>query len=292
MPVYRVVFPLLRLESVDAGGVPATWHGERRLSERGTLLYLHGGAWCLHLPNAYRRFVTRLSRSTGMRVLLPDYRLAPEHPFPAGRRRLSRRLPLVSSTSGYAAEPLPLPATPPAAACRRDTDARAGCRGCRCPAAPCCCRRRPTSRCPAPRTSTTSGSTRCSRALATGLLPDLYCPGTERYHPWLSPLFGDWRGLPPLLFHAGSTEMLLDDSVRAHDRARAAGVDARLQRLAAACRTCSSCSAGMPEARRRCDEIAGVHPRAPRSAVRGAATIAAGRVNFAAIPDSYARSGA
>ena len=46
--------------------------------------------------------------------------------------------------------------------------------------------------------------------------------------PRLSPLFGDWSGLPPLYFVAGSTEMLLDDSVRAHDRALQAGVPSRI----------------------------------------------------------------
>jgi len=66
-------------------------------------------------------------------------------------------------------------------------------------------------------------------ARATDLVPALYCPGADRRHPWLSPLFGDWHGLPPLLFHAGSTEMLLDDSIRAHDRARVAGVDAEIK---------------------------------------------------------------
>ena len=74
---------IVAVEEIDAGGVPAAWHGDRRLSERGTLLYLHGGAWCLHLPGTYRRLADRLSAQTGLRVLLPDYRLAPEHPFPA-----------------------------------------------------------------------------------------------------------------------------------------------------------------------------------------------------------------
>jgi acetyl esterase/lipase len=63
---------------------------------------------------------------------------------------------------------------------------------------------------------------------ASDLLPGIYCPGTDRSHPWLSPLFGDWRGLPALYFLVGSTEMLLDDSVRGCDRARQAGVDARI----------------------------------------------------------------
>ena len=48
------------------------------------LLFLHGGAFCLHLPNGYRLLAHRLAQATGLRVLVPDYRLAPEHPFPAG----------------------------------------------------------------------------------------------------------------------------------------------------------------------------------------------------------------
>jgi acetyl esterase/lipase len=71
-------------EQVTVAGVPALWFGAPELARNGTLLYLHGGAWCLHLPNIYRRFATRLCELTGMRVLLPDYRLAPEHAFPAG----------------------------------------------------------------------------------------------------------------------------------------------------------------------------------------------------------------
>ena len=58
---------------------------------------------------------------------------------------------------------------------------------------------------------------------AGDLLPGTYCPGADRAHPYISPLFGVWAGLPPLYFLAGSTEMLLDDSVRAHDRAVQAG---------------------------------------------------------------------
>ena len=60
------------------------------------------------------------------------------------------------------------------------------------------------------------------------LLPDTYCPGQDRAHPGISPLFGDWTTLPPLHFIAGSTEMLLDDSVRAQDRAVQAGVAATI----------------------------------------------------------------
>ena len=63
---------------------------------------------------------------------------------------------------------------------------------------------------------------------AGDLLRPLYCPDLERTDPLISPLFGDWSGLPPLFFLAGSTEILLDDSVRAHDRAQQARTNSRI----------------------------------------------------------------
>jgi hypothetical protein len=64
---------------------------------------------------------------------------------------------------------------------------------------------------------------------AGDLLRPIYCPDLDLTNPLLSPLFGNWAGLPPLLFHAGSTEVLLDDSVRSHDRASQAGVNAEIE---------------------------------------------------------------
>jgi acetyl esterase/lipase len=208
--------------------VRAGWHGEPALTNRGTILYLHGGAWCLHLPGSYRRFAGRLSALTGMRVLLPDYRLAPEHCFPAGvddclvvyrwlvdRGHADRPLVIAGDSAGgnlalvtmmrARDAALPLPAC--AALLSPSTDLTMS----------------------GPSIQYNERADPMFSQHALGLLPDLYCPGVSRSHPWLSPLFGQWQGLPPLLFHAGSTEMLLDDSVRAHDRALAAGVDSHIK---------------------------------------------------------------
>ena len=59
----------------------------------------------------------------------------------------------------------------------------------------------------------------------------MYVGGDERRltHPWVSPVYGEYTGLPPLYFQVGSTEILLDDSRRAVERARAAGVSAELE---------------------------------------------------------------
>ena len=215
-------------EEVDAGGVPATWHGEPGLSDRGTILYLHGGAWCLHLPGTYRRLAARLSAHTGLRVLLPDYRLAPEHPFPAAVDDcLAAYRWLVDH--GYADRPLAIAGDSAGGSLSLVTMMRA--RDASLPLPTCAALLSPSTdlTMSGPSIEYNERADPMFSKPAVTLLPGLYCPGLERSHPWLSPLFGQWQGLPPLLFHAGSTEMLLDDSVRAHDRALAAGVDSRIK---------------------------------------------------------------
>jgi len=211
-------------EHVEIEGVPATWYGEPRLANRGTILYLHGGAWCLHLPGIYGRLAARLSSLTGMRVLLPDYRLAPEHPFPAATddclavyRRLtesgaaSRAFAVAGDSAGGNLSLVTL---------MRARDARLPMPGCAVVLSPA--------------TDLTLSSPSIKYNADADVMfateaGDLYCPDQDRGNPLVSPLFGDWQGLPPLLFHAGSTEVLLDDSVRAQDRARQAGVDAEIE---------------------------------------------------------------
>jgi epsilon-lactone hydrolase len=214
------------VEPVTMGGVPATWHGAPELATRnGTLLYLHGGAWCVHLPALYSTFAARLSNATGLRVLLVDYRLAPEHRFPAPSddclavyRALIAGSGPPRAIAGDSAggnlslltlmrardEQLPLPDC--AVLLSPATDLSLG---------------SPSMRYNVQADPMFGGGMK-------DLLVPLYCPDVDLRDPRLSPLFGRWDGLPPLYFLAGSTEILLDDSVRAHDRAQQAGTDARI----------------------------------------------------------------
>jgi len=216
------------VEDVEIAGVRATWIGERSLSERGTLLYLHGGAWSIHLPGVYRKFATILSSLTGMRVLLPDYRLAPEHPFPAGvddclavYRWLIDR--------GYASRPLVVAGDSAGGSLTLVTLMRA--RDAMLPMPDCAVLLSPSTdlAVSGPSWSYNAEADPIFSPAAKDLLRPLYCPGQDVANPLLSPLFGNWAGLPPLLFHAGSTEVLLDDSVRAQDRASQAGVTAEIE---------------------------------------------------------------
>jgi acetyl esterase/lipase len=214
-------------ELVSIDGIPATWFGGPERAASGTLLYLHGGAWCLHLPRIYARFASILSDLTGMRVLLPEYRLAPEHPFPAGvddcfavyRWMLDQ---------GYRQRPFALAGDSAGGSLSLVTMMRA--RDALLPMPDCAALLSPytdlTASGPSMRYNAEADPIFAPAAI--DLLPDQYCPGQDRRNPLLSPLLGHWHGLPPLLFHAGSTEMLLDDSVRAHDRATQAGVAAEI----------------------------------------------------------------
>jgi acetyl esterase/lipase len=89
----RVVMPPavraldVTMERTDVAGVPGIWYhparGSRR-SSRGTVLYLHGGGYVGTCPTMYAAFNAYIARSSGCSVFTPDYRLAPEFPFPAG----------------------------------------------------------------------------------------------------------------------------------------------------------------------------------------------------------------
>src|SRR5581483_6499503 len=75
--------PDVRLDTVVADTVPAEWIAAGDVDERRTVLYLHGGGYVVGSINTHRDLAARVSRECGARVLLIDYRLAPEHPHPA-----------------------------------------------------------------------------------------------------------------------------------------------------------------------------------------------------------------
>ncbi len=218
--------PPVATEAVEFAGVKATWFGDAALSARGTILYLHGGAWCIHLPGVYRRLATKLSELTGMRVLLPDYRLAPEHPFPAA---IDDCLAVYRALAeGPTGRPRVVAGDSAGGNLALVTLMRA--RDARLPPPDCAVLLSPATDIAlgSPSMRYNAKADPMFSAGAIDLLPDMYCPGLERALPLISPLHGDWTGLPPLYFLAGSTEMLLDDSVRAHDRAQQAGTSARI----------------------------------------------------------------
>jgi epsilon-lactone hydrolase len=210
------------IEQVTIAGVRATWYGAPGLTvRRGSLLYLHGGAWCVHLPALYGTFAAKLSAATGLRVLLVDYRLAPEHPFPAA----------VDDCFAVYRSLAEAPATRPHVIAGDSAGGNLSlvtlmrARDSQLPLPLCAVLLSPATdiAMSGPSIRYNAKADPMFSAGAGDLLPFMYCAGLDCTDPMISPLYGNWAGLPPLYFLAGSTEMLLDDSVRAHDRAQQAG---------------------------------------------------------------------
>src|SRR5216683_4969688 len=216
------------LETDTLGGVPGLWVQPADWRAGEAIVHLHGGWFNFGSAKAYRYLVGHIAARAGARAFIPDYRLAPEHPFPAavddvlacyrgidesGIRRIAitgdsagGNLALVLASS-VAAKAVPAKAVlVGAAALSPVTDL------------------------------TLSGATYETRADAdpyftrqqVAELVHSYLGSADANDPLASPLQGRFSGLPPIRIHVGDDEVLLDDSRRYVERAIAAGVDARL----------------------------------------------------------------
>ncbi len=194
------------------------------------LLYLHGGGYVSGSGANYLPLAAAISAAAGCAVLLPDYRLAPEHPFPAGLEDCVRahEWMLVSGPGGTA----PAKATFIAGDSAGGGLTLAALLALRDRRRPLPAGGMPLSACAD--LTMAGGSIRseedhiCS-ARAMAVFAELYLGRADPRNPLASPLFGDFTGLPPLLIQAGEHEMLRDDSVRVAARARAAGVQVQLE---------------------------------------------------------------
>jgi epsilon-lactone hydrolase len=190
-----------------------------------TLLYLHGGAYALGSQVAYRGFGSRMASACRARVLVPDYRLAPEHPFPAALEDalqvydwLSKRVPpeqilLAGDSAGGGLAVATL------AALRDRGRALPRCAVLYSPWTDLACTGQ----------SHRPGAVDDPFFTADGVraLGRMYA-GDQITDPRASPLHADLAGLPPMQVFAGTREILLDDSTRLVDKAKKAGVDAQL----------------------------------------------------------------
>lgn len=208
--------------------VPCEWSLPEGPPSGRHVLYLHGGAFVCGSPRTHRGMVGRIARGAGARILTPEYRLAPEHPFPAGledcaavyRALLAsgvhpERLAVAGDSAGanlvfallltLKRQGLPMPAAAVVMSPFVDM--------------------------------TGSGESMKTNAELDPLLhidglPSVvgaYAAGRDLRDPLLSPLFGDLAGLPPCLIQCGSDEILRDDAVRMRSALEAAGVTVELE---------------------------------------------------------------
>jgi epsilon-lactone hydrolase len=220
------MFPVdgdIKREAVDAGGVKAEWVSAPDGDLRRAILYLHGGGYVIGSINTHRALAAGLARAAKARVLVIDYRLAPEHPHPAavedsvaayrwmlGQGLKPARIAVAGDSAGGGLTvatlvairdaKLPLPA---AGACLSPWVDLEG-----------------------------IGASMTTKADADPIVQKVgieqmaaaYLGGKDPRTPLAAPLYADLTGLPPLLIQVGTAETLLDDASRLAERARKAGV--------------------------------------------------------------------
>jgi len=218
--------PSTRTTPVDAGGVKGNWIATPSSRADRHVLYLHGGGYRLGGTTTYRHFTWRIADAARAHLLAIDYRLAPEHPFPAAledalsafrwlRQRGAQTIIVIGDSAGGGLalalllrlrdEGLLLPAA--AVALSPWTDL-----------------------------ALTGASLKRNAAsdpmLNADDLPKFaadYLAGADPRNPYASPLYSDPTGLPPTLIHVGGDEILLDDAVRMAEKMRAAHCHVVLQ---------------------------------------------------------------
>jgi epsilon-lactone hydrolase len=214
---------------VNAGGVPAHWLAAPGADTGRVLLFLHGGGFEFGSVRSDGELAARLGRASGMRVLFPEYRLAPEHPFPAAIDDVqavwrwlrtaqalgARSIAVAGDSAGGGFAVALLVAT-------RDAGE---------PVPAAAVLMSPTV------DLTSSGASMTERAdqdpISTPAMlrqfASDYLAGADPETPLASPLFAQLAGLPPLLIQVGTADLLLSDSERLAAAAAEAGVDVTLE---------------------------------------------------------------
>jgi acetyl esterase/lipase len=214
----------MRVRAGQLGGVPVEWIQPAGIENGPVLFHLHGGGYVLGNPAGSRPFTTLFAREARARVVSVDYRLAPEHPFPAA---------VDDALAAYRA--LLLQGQDPARLAIGGESAGGGltvalllaARDAGLPMPACAFAVSPwvEMSCMAQSFATRAAVDPLLTRRALKEMADAYLDGAREENPLASPLHGDLSGLPPLLIHVGSDEVLFDDAVGLHARAAAHGVE-------------------------------------------------------------------
>jgi monoterpene epsilon-lactone hydrolase len=191
------------------------------------ILYLFGGGFVLGSPDTRRKTAGHLALAGEARVLVPNYRLAPEHPFPAAVDDSVRAYQWLLDHGG---EPSKIIVAGDSAGGGLAVSTGIALRDRHLPMCAGIAALSPWADLTCSGESITTRATADIKCTRAGLLEmaGSYMNGADPSQPLASPVFADLTGLPPLLCVAGGDEMLLDDSIRLVRNAGTAGIDATL----------------------------------------------------------------
>ncbi|MEB2651822.1 alpha/beta hydrolase [Pseudomonas siliginis] len=203
----------VRFEAVDMGGVPATLVTPDELKTDAVLMYIHGGAYIVGRPDGYHGIGGNYAKMLGARVYMPDYRLAPEHQFPAPiddtlrayewlleQNIAASKIAFAGESAGGAmvvsvmvaakSKGLPLPAVGSSISPWANLEHTG------------------TSM------SNREGLDPLNSKPVLDILARAFLGDTLANHPLASPVFADVTGLPPILVQIGENELMLSDAMR------------------------------------------------------------------------------
>jgi epsilon-lactone hydrolase len=216
------------VEAVDANGVKAEWTTTPGADPARVIMFLHGGGYVSGSIKSHRHMIAQAGRESGTRTLAVDYRLAPEHPFPAALEDALTGYRFLLS-QGFLPENIMIGGESAGGGLTIATLVSLREAGAPLPAC---------AWCSSPWTDLEmSGATIQTKAGVDPLiqgpylheLAAAYLHGIDPRMPMASPIYADLRGLPPLLIQVGSDETLLDDAIRLAAVAAAADVRTTLQ---------------------------------------------------------------
>jgi len=227
----RILFPTLssrHVRHVEIAGL-AVDEVSPLHSPRYTILYIHGGAFALGSSRSYRQHLVRIARICNARVLSVDYELSPEHPFPYASNQILKAWPAICAQYNLRPEKLVWMGDSAGAnialstALRlRDSDPSMlpGCIALQSPGLD----------------ATLDGESYTKNKERDVILTPAalefymktYVQDHDKNDPFVSPVFADLRGLPPLLIHIGSDELQLSSSLKLHEHAKRDGLDVEL----------------------------------------------------------------
>jgi len=196
---------------------------------RGTVVQLHGGGFRIGRPEFESIFASLLASRCGVEVVVPQYRLAPEHPFPSG---LNDAWSALQAVRDETAGPLILSGDSAGAGLAASLAVRAAGGGG--PQIDGLVLLSPwlDLTVSAESYQSNAGSDPMFSAESARIAADLYLQGADPRHPLASPLFAPIADMPPTLISVGTGEVLLDDSMRFHDRLGADGAASELVAIA------------------------------------------------------------
>lgn len=244
----------LSFEETSCDGVPAEWAVPMNLKTRGVVLYLHGGAYAMGSIATHRSLSANIALASKTKCLTIDYRLAPEHPFPAAvddalkaykwllkKGFKPEKIVLAGDSAGgglaiatllrLKEEKMPLPCTAVCLSPWLDLEGKGE------------------------QAQMLTKKDPMIDVAAMRVFAAHYVPEEQLKHPLASPLYGDLSGLPPIYIQVSLSEVLLDDTLRFEKKAKAAGVTVEIETWAKTVHVWQLFGSMLPEAMKAIKKI-------------------------------------